>query len=156
MTQSSEKKATILFREAATGWTVPDWHGFKTQKMIKNDEALQLDLANGSVVAMQDAGGNYWFIQNDNIHITSNNHAIIRQSNPAVKTDNTISILNGAIKLTIVDLNIESVNVPISIKGRLTINHLGTCTLVSKNSSGILLDGNDSSLIICGIGIIIQ
>ena len=79
--------------------------------------AANLDLTNGSVVITQ-ADGITTFKQGDTEIRTTAGAGIIRQSNNGTPTENTITVENGTVDLTISGINILASNAaPINIKG---------------------------------------
>lgn len=93
-------------------------------------DTVSFDLTNGSVTIKENFKGINVFQQGENVLLTENAAAIIRQSTSAA-TENTITVESGHIALTISGLNILSERTPIQINegAELTLNLVGTNTL---------------------------
>lgn len=148
----------ILFMEGKSGWTAPNWKGYAAAMIKDISGTPSLDLANGSIEARQ-AGETYYYVQNGTAYRSSKNAAVIRQTGNTTPTENTVLVRNGDFKLSIVDINISTDKAAIQTYGKLTLNLMGTCTLVSKADTSydssivcVQLSGADSELIIEGSG----
>ncbi len=117
--------------------------------------AANLDLANGSIsVGVNDKGVTV-FVQGKTIICTTANAGIIRQTNNATSTENTISVSDGAVALTISDLNIASTSAsPISVANgaSLTLNLLGENIMKAPDDYAGVHVPHGAELIVRGSG----
>ena len=116
------------------------------------EEAISLDLSQGSVVISENADGETVITQGENVIHTNDKTAVIRQSNTATATKNTIIISNGDFTVTLAGVNIDrrqDAKPAVSVKegAKLTI------MLVGKNITyGGVFIPKGATLSICGTG----
>jgi len=96
---------------------------------------VQFDLIDGSITVSRNIKGVTVFEQGGEAIRTEGNSAIIRQS-IGTPSGNTVTVQNGDVMLTIVDLSIESEEAPISISGgaKLTLNLMGSSRLQANGN----------------------
>lgn len=119
--------------------------------------AISLDLAAGSVELYESEGVTYC-VQNEMTQATTGG-MILRQTNNATATSNTVTVSGGSCKVTISSLNIEAkdYNSPIAVEedATLDLNLLGVNTVIGGRFWPGIYVPNDASLIIRGQGNIV-